>query len=498
MAANFASAASQSLAVFVIVCAVGYYYVFSPPKHPVGVPVIPFWVALLPIFSTVDQSEVFRKYLEKPLFTHGAVKLWFGGKWNVLVHSPKYVAELFKREDVYQKSGNFKKIPHSVLGAFLGDQIISNTGESWKLYQGVIKPALQLPFDHGILFENARRLAKLVAEDQSHAAGGAGIVIHGLFQKYCIQNYGQVFMRTDLKAMGPEDIPMLKLQKRVRLEVTDAIVFNFPIVDRLPLAWRKRARQLTVDYKDRLVELAANVPPKGIGEPDRLIDRLIAARKSEAFTEKQLRDNLTITFVAGHENPLLALLSTMYLLAKSPDAQRRLREEVGTIGDAVPGWDTLQTMPWLTAVVYESLRLLPPISQLITRRAATSVTLDNGKVVPEGTYIGYNCYSTNRHPDAWGQDADQFLPQRWGSTCEEVQKLYRLRRSRAEFISFHGGRRACLGEKYALMQIKATLYVLVKEFQWRLDPAWPERMSPTTPLHPRGLQLIFRKRESTS
>lgn len=135
-------------------------------------------------------------------------------------------------------------------------------------------------------------------------------------------------------------------------------------------------------------------------------------------------------------------------------------------------------MPALTSVVYESLRLLPPISQLITRRAARTVMLDNEKIIPEGTYIGYHCYSTNRDPMAWGPDAELFRPQRWGTTYEEVQKAYRLRRSRAEFISFHGGRRACLGEKYALMQIKATLFVLVSKFKWRLDPTWPERMSP--------------------
>jgi unspecific monooxygenase len=138
---------------------------------------------------------------------------------------------------------------------------------------------------------------------------------------------------------------------------------------------------------------------------------------------------------------------------------------------------SIQTMAFLTAVVYESLRLLPPISQLITRRAASTVMLDDAKVIPEGTYIGYHSYSTNRDPAAWGADADEFRPERWGTSYEDVQRAYRQRRSRAEFISFHGGRRACLGEKYALMQIKITLFSMVSEFRWKLDPAWPERMS---------------------
>lgn len=157
--------------------------------------------------------------------------------------------------------------------------------------------------------------------------------------------------------------------------------------------------------------------------------------------------------------------------------QERLSAEITATGEEDPSLDTIQTMHWLTAVVYESLRLLPPIAQLITRRAATSVMLDHDKVIPEGTYVGYHSYSTNRDPGAWGSNADEFRPERWGASYEEVQKEYRLRRSRAEFISFHGGRRACLGERYALVQIKVTLFILVKEMRWRLDPEWPERLS---------------------
>lgn len=97
------------------------YFVFLlPPRHPKSIPAVPFWVALLPFFKDVDQSDIFRKYIEEPLRTHGAIKLFFGAQWNVLVHRPSFLVEIFRDEDLYQKSGNQKKIPHSVLAAFLG------------------------------------------------------------------------------------------------------------------------------------------------------------------------------------------------------------------------------------------------------------------------------------------------------------------------------------------------------------------------------------------
>lgn len=103
-----------------IVIATGYYCFLLPPKYPENIPAIPFWVALLPFFKDVDQSDIFRTYIDKPLRKHGAVKLFFAAQWNVLVHRPAYMAEVFKDEDLFEKSGNQKKIPHSVLAQFLG------------------------------------------------------------------------------------------------------------------------------------------------------------------------------------------------------------------------------------------------------------------------------------------------------------------------------------------------------------------------------------------
>ena len=143
-----------------------------------------------------------------------------------------------------------------------------------------------------------------------------------------------------------------------------------------------------------------------------------------------------------------------------------------------PDLEILQDMPLLTAVIYESLRLFPPIGQLVNRKASENVLLGGDTAIPKGTYLGYNCYSTNRDPATWGPTADCFEPGRWGESTAAIQKNYRMRRARAEFISFHGGRRACLGEKFAMLQLRVTLVTLAREFTWRLDPSWVDRMTP--------------------
>lgn len=140
----------------------------------------------------------------------------------------------------------------------------------------------------------------------------------------------------------------------------------------------------------------------------------------------------------------------------------------------------LTDLPYLTSTIYEVLRLFPPISQLINRRTSTPVLLGSKILIPDNTFVGYNAYSTNRSPKVWGPDADEFIPERWGVTNEDISKRYRKAKARAEFISFHGGSRACLGEKFAMLEMRVSIVALVREYEWGLDPEWVERMTPVS------------------
>lgn len=162
------------------------------------------------------------------------------------------------------------------------------------------------------------------------------------------------------------------------------------------------------------------------------------------------------------------------------EVQDRLRDEVEACEVEHPSHDELQNLPFLTSIIFESLRMFPPISQLINRKVSEPVMLGSEIYVPKDTYIGYNCYSTNRDPKAWGPSANAFQPERWGRSNQEILSRYRRSKARAEFISFHGGKRACLGEKLALLEMRVSLFVLVKKFSWSLDPEWPDRKTPVS------------------
>ncbi|TIC98894.1 Cytochrome P450-DIT2 [Colletotrichum higginsianum] len=479
-----------------------YYFFLLPPKYPQNIPAIPFWVTLIPFFKDVDQSDIFRDYIDQPLRTHGAVKIFFGAQWNVLVHRPSYLVEIFRDEDLYEKSGNQKKIPHSVLAEFLGDNVISARGDVWKNYRAVIKPGLQRNVDVDVIENNAVGLCRLLRESQQRAGRG-GVAVQDLLQRYSVSNFTEAVLGTTLHALDRADAPINLLQTAVKKEIFKPIFMSFPFLDRLPLKSRLAARRTVGLFKNELKRglqashyLHKPAEKASLSDPsDMLGKRMLDARASGQWDEKQLLDNLTVAFVAGQENPQLAMISSLYLLAKHPEAQEALRQEIISKGAKSAADLAKEDMPYLTSLIYECLRLFPPIGQLINRKAAETAVLGGDVVIPKGTYVGYHCYSTNRCPVAWGPTANKFDPGRWGCSSEAIQQNYRRRRARGEWISFHGGKRACLGEKFAMLEIRSTLIQLVSEFSFTLDPTWIDRKTPAGPLYPRALRLVFTERE---
>ncbi|WEW57599.1 cytochrome P450-dit2 [Emydomyces testavorans] len=97
-----------------------------------------------------------------------------------------------------------------------------------------------------------------------------------------------------------------------------------------------------------------------------------------------------------------------------------------------------------------------------------------GKIpLAAGTYVGYNAYGTNRDQEFWGPGADDFRPERWGQTNDEIQAIFWKANAKGAFISFYAGRRACLGQKFGMFTSRITIAEILRKLEWKIDPAWP-------------------------
>ena len=146
-------------------------------------------------------------------------------------------------------------------------------------------------------------------------------------------------------------------------------------------------------------------------------DILSVALESGGFTEEQLVDQLMTFLAAGHETTASATTWALLMLAKHPEMQRRLREEIRANLPSIeedPKLITAELMdrlPYLHAVCNEVLRLYSPVP--ITRRETAKDTYILKQFVPKGTDIILSPYAVNTGRDLWGEDGLEFKPDRW-------------------------------------------------------------------------------------
>jgi cytochrome P450 len=163
-----------------------------PPSHfPKNIPTIPFYYTLIPLFKDVDQEHLWHKYLKKPLTEYGAVKIYFGGAWNVLITRPEYINQVLKNDEIFQKAGNHVKNPHSILALYTGENIISSVNDMWRGFASIVKPGLQADVDTSIIVNNAENLIDILLKEQKSKGT---VVMSKPLQDYTLANVSEALL----------------------------------------------------------------------------------------------------------------------------------------------------------------------------------------------------------------------------------------------------------------------------------------------------------------
>ncbi|KFX94096.1 hypothetical protein V490_04524 [Pseudogymnoascus sp. VKM F-3557] len=189
----------------------------------------------------------------------------------------------------------------------------------------------------------------------------------------------------------------------------------------------------------------------------------------------QIRSEILNILLAGRDTTAGLLSNTFHVLARNPAVWTKLKHEVDQLEGNLPSYETLRGMPYLKQVLNESLRLYPSVPQNI-RFANKDTTLPvgggpDGKspvFVTKGQIIAYNTYAMHRRKDLYGEDADEYNPDRWESL-----------RMGWGYLPFNGGPRICVGQQFALTEAGYTLVRMVQEFEKiesRDDKPWLESL----------------------
>jgi Cytochrome P450 len=179
---------------------------------------------------------------------------------------------------------------------------------------------------------------------------------------------------------------------------------------------------------------------------DDLIGRLLSARDpvtGQGLSDAEVREQVLLFLLAGHETTATALTFTLHLLGHHPDAQQRVRDEVQQVlGGRAPTAEDAAQLTYTTRVIKEAMRLYPP-AWSIARRTGHDLTI-GGYQLPAASAVILSAWAIHRHPQHWDRpaifDPDRFTPEREAA------------RHRYAYLPLGAGPRACIGSSFALLE----------------------------------------------
>ncbi|EKM59819.1 uncharacterized protein PHACADRAFT_192194 [Phanerochaete carnosa HHB-10118-sp] len=195
--------------------------------------------------------------------------------------------------------------------------------------------------------------------------------------------------------------------------------------------------------------------------------------EDQRLTDDEVLAQVPTFIVAGHETTSMAVTWALFSLSQQPDMQRKLREELLQVATDSLTMDKLNALPYLDAVVRETLRHHSPVPAT-TREAFeddiipvdTPYTDRYGRTreyieVKKGDLVFLPILALNRRKEIWGEDAHEFKPERWEHIPKAVASVPGVWGNQLTFI---GGPRACIGYRFSLVETKALLFALVRAF----------------------------------
>jgi len=198
-----------------------------------------------------------------------------------------------------------------------------------------------------------------------------------------------------------------------------------------------------------------------------------------SLTKAEVLAQINTLMFAGYETTSIGLTWALIELSRNPDAQEALREELSQFQTNDPTWENLSSgLPYLNGVVLESLRLHPPIPTLNRSAKAddiiplsTPITLPDGNVVSEiyiakGTKVSCPVAYINQAEEFWGLDAKEFKPERWINN--NITPKGKALQGYHHLLTFSDGPQFCLGRNFAVLNFKAKLSVLIRNFSFEL------------------------------
>ncbi|XP_065885802.1 cytochrome P450 4F6-like isoform X2 [Dysidea avara] len=366
---------------------------------------------------------------------------------------------------------------YSFLKIWTGAGLVVNSGAKWKRHRKMITPAFH--FDMlkqyiPIYNEVSHKLMEIWGD---YADRGESVEITNNLVAYTLDVLLRCIFSSNSNCLENNDkTPFLEANKElaqllVKRLYNPLLIFDwvyFKTADgRKFLNYSKIVHKYSEDVilqrRDELLKSSPGSQPKRKYQD--FLDILLSTRDEhgEGLTDTEIREEAVNFMVAGHDTNASAIGWILYCLAMYKEHQELCRKE---IREVLAGRDTdditcedLSKLSYITMCVKETMRLYP-IAPYVAKLSSEDV-IANGQRIPKGTWLGVGIHAMHRDPSVWN-DPERFDPMRFSTDNSKKMDPF-------TFLAFSAGPRNCIGQRFAMQELKVTVAHIVNRFVLEVD-----------------------------
>jgi cytochrome P450 len=374
----------------------------------------------------------------------------------------------------------------------LGDGLVTLEGPAWSRHRRIIQPSFSTGFLKEALGRSVPMRTEAFLSSWRKAKPGREIDVASHLSALTLDIIGDVAFSHDFQALKTIDKwaeddshneldsatdPLIETLTEALTVTPMAVIFAlFKVVWADKLFNRRgqhagKALNKAVDNVIREARQKANADSSTTTGKPSLLQLLFDAKDVDPGTGKsalndlELRDEVKTFLVAGHETTSTWCYWALYALAKYPDVQQRVYDDIAKHAphsSAQIDLESVEKMTYFLAFLSEVLRLYTPVGFVL--RNTTQQEEWKGYTIPSETRIYIPIHLLHRHPDHWSNPLD-FTPERWMNK-EETDSRHKFC-----YLPFSAGGRNCIGQRFAQIEANLILANIIRAFSIQLAPS---------------------------
>nr|AAT38512.1 pheromone-degrading enzyme [Phyllopertha diversa] len=407
----------------------------------------------------------------------GNFKLYIGAQPRVFLVEPKDLEFLLNSTSLLTKSKSYK-----FLYRWLGAGLLTSSGNKWKKHRKIITPAFhfQILEEFIDVFNSA---SDVLVEKLNAAPNKSSIDIYPFIARCTLDIICETAMGTSVDAqndINSEYVNSVKILLGILVQRSLSPILANDLLYPFTTTYQKEKAALKVVHgytksviNKRKIEFYnnsksedRNVDSFGRKKKQAFLDLLLEYSANDpSFTEQHIQEEVDTFMFEGHDTTATSITFALYALAMNPHIQEKayaeLKEIFSNNSKRHASYRDLQEMKYLEMVIKETLRIYTTVP-FYSRALEEDVNM-NGQILPKGTMLNVFAYGVHHNPKIY-KDPETFDPERF--SIENSKE-----RSPFAFIPFSAGPRNCIGQKFAMLEMKSSISDVLRNF--KLLPSVP-------------------------